>query len=101
MMKRGSGRYLALTLGLAVAAMAPGCSIAPAYTKTVTTLGEVDTTGLVCRRSKPTGSSIPKTICASQAAWDKRDADEEAASARMHDDASRHTNVDPFGRNRN
>ena len=96
-------RIRAFTCGglVAMAALAFGCSATPSYTRTMTTLGEIDTTGLVCRRSPPTGSSIPKTICASQAAWDRQDAADAAASARMHEDASRHTNVDVFGRNRN
>jgi hypothetical protein len=100
-MRNGGRDWLALTASLALAALACGCTATPTYTRTVTTLGEVDTTGLVCRRGQPTGSSIPRTICASQAAWDKQDAAEAAASARMHDEDSRHANVDPFGRTRN
>ena len=97
MMKGKGGVFLALGCCL----VAAGCAATPSYTKTVTTLGEVDTSGLVCRRARPVGSSIPKTICTSQAAWDRQDAAEAQASERMRDAANRQTNVDQFGRSRN
>jgi hypothetical protein len=94
-------RAMALAGCAAMAALAPGCATKPSFTRTVTTLGEVDMTGMVCRRSAPAGSHIPQTVCASQATWDRQDAAEAAASARLRDDGNRQTNVDQFGRGRN
>jgi hypothetical protein len=65
------------TLGtLAVGLLLAGCATAPApsYIKEVTTLGQVDMTGLVCRTDQVTGSMQKKTYCASPEAWAKYDA---------------------------
>src|SRR5882672_4531042 len=99
-MRIASLTYLISAAGFAVAALASGCTT-PSVNKQVTTLGQVDMTGMVCRRAAPTGSSLPKTICATQAAWDRSDAQAIAFSEQLHDESNRQTNTDPFGRMRN
>lgn len=45
------------------------CTATPTISRTKTTLGEVDMTGLECRREKASGSNIGRTICASPQTW--------------------------------
>ena len=99
-MRIASLKCLILVAGFAAAALASGCAT-PSVNKQVTTLGQVDMTGMVCRRAVPIGSSLPKTVCATQAAWNKQDARALAFSEQLHDQSNRQTNTDPFGRMRN
>jgi hypothetical protein len=61
---------------LIAAAILAGCATTPAalYNKEVTTLGQVDMTGLVCRTDQVTGSIRKKTYCASPEMWARYDA---------------------------
>jgi hypothetical protein len=55
-----------------------GCSATPLVTKSRMTLGEANIDDMECRRGLLQGSNIPKTVCASEAAWnasEKRQAD--------------------------
>lgn len=99
-MRLGALRFLIPAAGFAAVALAAGC-VTPSVNKQVTTLGQVDMTGMVCRRAAPTGSSLPKTVCATQAAWDREDARAIAFSEKLHEESNRQTNTDPFGRMRN
>jgi hypothetical protein len=72
-------RKMQIALGgiFAAGTLLAGCATAPTplYTKTNTTLGQVDMTGLVCRREVSTKSRKPETVCASPEQWaafDKR-----------------------------
>lgn len=56
---------LMFSAGLAASA----CSTTPIVTKQNMTLGEANIEGMECRRDKPIGSNMPKTICASPQAW--------------------------------
>lgn len=55
-----------------------GCSTQPTVRKTVTTLGEVDMTGMECRREGVTGSMRSETVCASPETWAVYDAKQRA-----------------------
>lgn len=61
---------------ITLVALCAACSMKPAVTRNVTTLGEVNMEGLDCRRLKQPGSNIWQTICASPAAWAQEDARE-------------------------
>ena len=56
----------------AVAVLAAGCTMTPTVTKVSTTMTprEIREAGLVCKQIVPIDSNVPRTICASQAAWD-------------------------------
>jgi hypothetical protein len=56
---------LLASLGLVLSA----CNAVPTVTKERMTLGEANIDGMECRRDRPPDSSIPRTICASPAAW--------------------------------
>jgi hypothetical protein len=61
-----------IVLTLAVIAAVSGCTT-PSVTKQKMTLGEANIGGLECRREKPLGTNMPRTICASPDAWAKFD----------------------------
>ncbi len=63
-----------------VALLLASCSTSPSITRTKTTLGEVDMTGLECKRDTPAGSSIARTICATPEDWAKLESEEAARS---------------------
>jgi hypothetical protein len=54
---------------LLLATLVAACSATPSINRTRTTLGEVNMEGLECRRDKPPGSSIGRTICATPENW--------------------------------
>jgi hypothetical protein len=60
-------------LVLAVVLAVSGCAT-PSVTKERMTLGEANISGLDCRREKPPGTNMPRTVCASPEAWEKFDA---------------------------
>lgn len=86
--------HCATALALALTA----CAAAPAVQKTSTILGEVDLTGLECRRETPIGANIPRTVCASPEAWAAYEARAADHARRQIDEADRYTNVFQFGR---
>jgi hypothetical protein len=51
--------------------LAAGCTMTPTVTKVSTTMTprEINEAGLVCKQIVPIDSNVPRTICASQAAW--------------------------------
>ena len=67
--------------------MGAGCTMTPTVTKARMTLGEANIEGMVCKRVTTTGTSIPKTVCASPEAWKRYDAKQEDRSERIIDDA--------------
>ncbi|MBI1358943.1 MAG: hypothetical protein GC155_01530 [Alphaproteobacteria bacterium] len=84
--------WIALT-GLVLA----GC-VTPSYTKKVTTLGQVDMTGLECRRVQPIDSHAQRTMCATPASWAKYDRKQIAASEEFFAATRNLPNVDKFNR---
>lgn len=68
-----------------LATLLGACTTSPSVTRTRTTLGEVNMDGLECRRDKPAGSSIGRTICATPENWAKYDADQRAKTQAMLD----------------
>ncbi len=56
---------------LAASASATACSMTPIVTKTSTTMTprEIREAGLECRQLVPIDSNIPRTLCATDAAW--------------------------------
>lgn len=85
--------------GLAIfTALALSGCVTPLATKTVTTLGEVDMTNMVCRRETPVGTAMPKTMCASPEAWAAYDKRQAAASEGLFAYARELPNVDKFNR---
>jgi hypothetical protein len=92
-----TGRLTAsAVLSLTVAA----CSASPIYTRTHTTLGEVDLTGLECRKDTPINTNVPRTVCASPEAWAAYQKEEAERAERVREEADRYTNVNQFGRPR-
>ncbi len=70
---------------LLLATLVAACSATPSINRTRTTLGEVNMEGLECRRDKPPGSSIGRTICATPENWAQFEADESEESQAMLD----------------
>ena len=62
-------------LAVAAVALVAGCSMTPTVTKVSTTMTprEIQEAGLVCKQLRPVDSNIPRTICASEAAWTSYD----------------------------
>jgi hypothetical protein len=60
-------------VGLAIAILVGGvaCSASAGVTKTQAMMSpaEIAGAGLICRKDRPANSNIPRTICASEAAW--------------------------------
>lgn len=86
-----------LVLTAALAAVA-ACSTTPSVSKQRMTLGEANISGMECRREKPPGTNMPRTVCASPEAWAKFD-----AAARYENDlafqkARSGANSGPFNR---
>jgi hypothetical protein len=61
-----------ISVAALAAALAAGCSITPTVTKVETTMTprEIRESGLECRRLVPIDTNVPRTICASPAAWE-------------------------------
>ena len=72
---------------LVLAVLLGGCAASPSVNRTKTTLGEINMDGLECRRDKPPGSSIPRTICASPDDWANYEKDQKAKTQAMLDRA--------------
>ncbi|MBI1340947.1 hypothetical protein GC169_12170 [bacterium] len=83
---------------IALAVAASACASPATVTKTRTTLGEVDLTGLECRRETDAGSIRARTICAAPADWAAFEARSIERTQRQLDEADRYTNVFQFGR---
>lgn len=60
-------------LMLAATAFMVGCSATPSVTKQRMTFGEANVSGMECRRERPMGTVMPRTICASPLAWAEYD----------------------------
>jgi uncharacterized protein YfaQ (DUF2300 family) len=61
-----------IVLGAIVTATAmAACSTVPIVTseRTTMTKAEIEAEGLICRKDLPPDTNIPRTICASEAAW--------------------------------
>lgn len=67
-------------LMLTAAAVIAGCSATPSVTKQRMTLGEANISGMECRREKPIGTVMPRTICASPLAWAEYDEEQRRES---------------------
>lgn len=89
---------MARTLWILVTALAVTGCVTPSYTKQVTTLGEVDMTGLQCRRVDPIDSHMQRTMCATPASWAKYDRKQIAASEAFFSATRTMANVDKFNR---
>lgn len=82
---------------LLAAFVAAACST-PAVTREVTTLGQVDLTGLECRTESQIDSHLAKTFCATPSAWKKWDRKMAQQTDDLFKEAGKTTNVDQFGR---
>lgn len=60
---------------LASLTLAAACSTQPSFTreKTMMTPSQIADMGLTCRKITPIGTTIPRNMCASEAAWDNYD----------------------------
>ena len=87
-----------IALLLAAAGFAAGCTTVPTVTKQKMTLGEAHIEGMECRPDIPLGTNMPRTICASKAAWAKFDADERYESELAFQKARSGANAGPFNR---
>jgi hypothetical protein len=72
-----------IVLMLAAGALLAGCATEPKITKETMTLAEANIEGLECRIDNPMGSNMPRTICASPAAWAKYDRNQEFNTDKM------------------
>jgi hypothetical protein len=62
-----------------ITGLTAGCSLTPSVTKSRMTLAEANISDMECRRGATTGTSIPRTVCASEKSWnsyDKKRADD-------------------------
>ena len=66
-----------------IVALISACTVSPSISRSRTTLGKVDMADLDCRREKPAGSHIGRTICASPEAWSKYERNEGSKSEAM------------------
>jgi hypothetical protein len=59
-------------LAAIAATLVAGCTMTPTVTKVSTTMTprEIRDAGLICKQLPPIDSNVPRTICASEAAWD-------------------------------
>lgn len=88
---------VALLVSLTI--LVAGCSLTPTVTKQRMTLGEVDISGMECRRETPPDSNVPRTICASPAAWASFDERDRRETDAILAEGRKHANVGAFNRN--
>jgi hypothetical protein len=87
------------TLLASFTVLVAGCSLTPTVTKQKMLLGEVDMSGLECRRDTPPDSNLPRTICASPAAWASFDERRRSDTDDILAEGRKHANVGAFNRN--
>jgi hypothetical protein len=64
-----------MILLVGVAGLSGGCALmTPTVKRSTMSLADADITGMECRHGATTGTSIPKTVCASPDKWKKYDA---------------------------
>ena len=88
--------FLAL---IAVCAAALGaCTLTPSVTheSTTMTLAQIEAEGLVCRKDQPTNRLIPRTVCASEAAWAAFDERRKEETDRMIAEGRQNANFNRF-----
>jgi hypothetical protein len=86
-----------IVLTLAVVAAVSACTT-PSVTKQRMTLGEANISGMECRREKPVGTNLPRTVCASPEAWEKFDEAARAENDLALQKARSGTNAGAFNR---
>lgn len=84
---------------LAVVALS-ACTATPAITRehTTMTLAQIEEAGLVCRKDRPINSNLPRTICASAAAWAEFDERQRAESEEFLAEGRKSNNFSRFNR---
>lgn len=87
-----------LCSGLIAAVALGGCSLTPTVTKQKMTLGEIDISGMECRKDTPPDSNIPRTICASPDAWAAFDENRRRETDDILAEGRQHANVGRFNR---
>jgi hypothetical protein len=85
-------------LMLTAAVLVAGCSMTPSVTKQRMTLGEANIEGMECRRERPMGTNLPRTVCASPEVWAKFDAAARYESDLAFEKARSGANSGPFNR---
>lgn len=65
----------AALIALAGLTFTAACSTQPTFTreKTMMTPSQIADMGLICRKITPIGTTIPRNMCASEAAWENYD----------------------------
>lgn len=88
-----------LLAGLGFGAIAvSACSTTPLVTREKMTLGEANIEGMECRRDRPPDTNIPRTICASPAAWAAFDENRRRETDALFAEGRQNANVGRFNR---
>jgi hypothetical protein len=96
---RGEANVVRIFLLSSISLLVAGCAATPNVTRERMTLGEANIDGMKCRREASGASSIPKTICASPALWDRYDKSEAEKSDVFLDDVRETTDNRRLDRN--
>lgn len=88
-----------LALSAVWAAALGACTMTPSVTheSTTMTLAQIEAEGLVCRKDQPTNRLIPRTVCASEAAWAAFDEKRKQETDRMIAEGRQNANFSRFG----
>lgn len=79
-----------------LAGLAAACATQPSLNKTVMPLGEVDMTGMECRRERPINTNQPRTVCASPQQWAAYDKKQQEESDRFFENQVKRAGTDVF-----